>query len=206
MRFGPRNWNGGSRMTQKYTIQYTFKRYVMASAPLVPLLHNHVHAIILYLLFLLVLVLPLFYKLTFSTMRHNITIQKNAILRKTTLDDKYCLGWMSQLSPLYWVSLCWVSQRHPAPISDVCWSAPSMPILPKISRVPWPETVAQWNRERKLTQKSGNPNWRGRLSTVDLLVLTNIDQVLLKLKTLFTFLLKQPILMRRSTALSLPLQ
>ncbi len=35
--------------------------------------------------------------------------------------------------------------------------------------------------------KAGNPYWSGRLSTVDLLVLTNLDQLLLILQTLFNF-------------------
>jgi hypothetical protein len=46
---------------------------------------------------------------------------------------------------------------------------------------------------------------KGRLSTVDLLVHTSLDQLLLKLKTLFTLFVKQTILMRRSAVLSLPL-
>ncbi len=47
---------------------------------------------------------------------------------------------------------------------------------------------------------------RGRLSTVDLLVLTVLDQLLFILKMLVTFLTKQATLMRRSTMLSLPSQ
>jgi hypothetical protein len=47
---------------------------------------------------------------------------------------------------------------------------------------------------------------RGRLSTVDLLVLTSLDQLIFKLKILFAFVTKQATLMRRSTVLSLPLQ
>ncbi len=35
-------------------------------------------------------------------------------------------------------------------------------------------------------------NWRGRFSTIDLLLLTSLDQLLLKLKTLFTFLTGYP--------------
>jgi len=35
---------------------------------------------------------------------------------------------------------------------------------------------------------SGKTNWRGRLSTFDLLVLTSLDQLLLKFKTLFILL------------------
>ncbi len=37
-----------------------------------------------------------------------------------------------------------------------------------------------------MTVKSGNTNWRERLSTVDLLVLISLDQLLLKLKTLLS--------------------
>jgi hypothetical protein len=44
------------------------------------------------------------------------------------------------------------------------------------------------------------------LSTVNLLVLTSLDQLIFKLKILFTFVTKQVTLMRRSTVLSLPLQ
>ncbi len=51
-----------------------------------------------------------------------------------------------------------------------------------------------------------NPRWRGRLSTVDLLVLTSLDQLLLMMQTLFTFFTKQATLMRNLTMLSLPLQ
>ncbi len=46
----------------------------------------------------------------------------------------------------------------------------------------------------------------GKLSTVDLLVLTSKDQVLFILQALFSFLTKQVVLMRRSTVLSPPLQ
>ncbi len=52
----------------------------------------------------------------------------------------------------------------------------------------------------------GKPNWRGRLSTLDLLVRTSLDQMLLTLKILFTFVRKQATLIRRSTVGSLPLQ
>ncbi len=45
----------------------------------------------------------------------------------------------------------------------------------------------------------GNPYWVGRHSTVDLLVLTNLDQLL------FIFVAKQASLMRRSTVPSFPL-
>jgi hypothetical protein len=46
----------------------------------------------------------------------------------------------------------------------------------------------------------------GRISTVDLLVLTGLDQLIFKLNKIFTFVTKQATLMRRSTVLSLPLQ
>ncbi len=44
-----------------------------------------------------------------------------------------------------------------------------------------------------------------RLSTVDRLALSSLDQLLLILNTLFTFLQKQATLMRRSTVPNLPL-
>ena len=52
----------------------------------------------------------------------------------------------------------------------------------------------------------GKSYWRGRLSTVGLLVLTSLDEFLFVLKISFTFLAKQAGLMRRSTVLSLPPQ
>jgi hypothetical protein len=51
---------------------------------------------------------------------------------------------------------------------------------------------------------SGKSYWRGRLGTVDLLVLTRLDELFI-LKILFTVFTKQPTLMRRSTLLSLPI-
>jgi hypothetical protein len=51
----------------------------------------------------------------------------------------------------------------------------------------------------------GNPYIRERLSTVDLLVLTSLDLLLLISRTLF-FFTKHGDLIRRSTVLSLPLQ
>jgi hypothetical protein len=53
---------------------------------------------------------------------------------------------------------------------------------------------------------SGNPDRRRRLSTVDRLVLTCLDELLLLLKTLITFFTKLCTLMRSLTVLSLPLQ
>ncbi len=51
----------------------------------------------------------------------------------------------------------------------------------------------------------GKPYWKGRsLSTVDLLVLTSIDQLLLTMQTLFTFFKKRAALMRRLTVLRFP--
>jgi len=51
--------------------------------------------------------------------------------------------------------------------------------------------------------KPGKSNWRRRISTVDLLVLTCLDQLLLILST---FITEQVTLMRRSTVLSFSLQ
>jgi len=44
------------------------------------------------------------------------------------------------------------------------------------------------------------------VSTIDLLVLTSLDQLIFMLKVLFTFNTKQANLMRGATELSLPLQ
>ncbi len=52
----------------------------------------------------------------------------------------------------------------------------------------------------------GKAYWRGKPSTVDLLELTSLGQLILKLKTLFTFVTKQANLMRRSFVLSFPHQ
>jgi hypothetical protein len=48
-------------------------------------------------------------------------------------------------------------------------------------------------------------HWREELSTIDLLVLTNLDQLLLMMQTWLSFFTKQVTLMRRSIVLSLPL-
>ncbi len=50
---------------------------------------------------------------------------------------------------------------------------------------------------------TGKPYWRGRLSAVDLLVLTSLYQLLLIMQSFFKFLTKQGTLMWRSTVLSL---
>ncbi len=50
---------------------------------------------------------------------------------------------------------------------------------------------------------TGNSYKRGRLSTVDLLVLTSVDQLVFILNTIFNFVTKQAILTRRSSVLFL---
>ncbi len=50
------------------------------------------------------------------------------------------------------------------------------------------------------------PLVKGRLSAVDLLVLTGLDHLIFILKTLFTFVTKHATSIRRSIVLSLPLQ
>jgi hypothetical protein len=54
--------------------------------------------------------------------------------------------------------------------------------------------------------KPGSPYCRGRLGTVDLLVLTSLDLLIYILTGLFAFVAKQRSLIRRSTVLSLSLQ
>jgi len=53
--------------------------------------------------------------------------------------------------------------------------------------------------------EQGSLTERERLNTVDLIVLTSLDELLFIFKMLFTFFTKQVTLMRRSTVLSLPL-
>ena len=52
---------------------------------------------------------------------------------------------------------------------------------------------------RFLIDRAGNPYRRGSLGTVDLLVLTQLDQLIFILKILFTSFTKQETLMRRTT-------
>ena len=65
---------------------------------------------------------------------------------------------------------------------------------------PWRKESLQFKIE------TGKSYWRGRLSTVYLLVLTSIDHLLFLFKILFNFVTKRATLMRRSTVLSLPFQ
>jgi len=63
-----------------------------------------------------------------------------------------------------------------------------------------------WRCREIQSINAGKYYWSGRLSTVDLLIQTSLDQLLFILKILFTFFTKQSTLMRRSTVLSLPPQ
>ncbi len=54
--------------------------------------------------------------------------------------------------------------------------------------------------------KARKPYCRGRVTTVDPLVLTSLNLAIFILKLLNTFVSKQTTLMRRSNVLSLPLQ
>jgi hypothetical protein len=49
---------------------------------------------------------------------------------------------------------------------------------------------ALFSPTKELYAQTGNSYRRGRLSTVDLLVITSLDQLLLKLPTLFSFFTK----------------
>ncbi len=53
---------------------------------------------------------------------------------------------------------------------------------------------------------TGNPYWRRRISMINFPVLTSSDQLLLIMSLFHPYFTKQPILMRRSTVLSHPLQ
>ena len=83
------------------------------------------------------------------------------------------------------------------------WQAFSL-VLEQPPRHSWSQ-MANWCQCCKtfLCVSAGNTSWGGRLRTVDLLVITCLDQLLFVLKILFTFLTNQATLMRRSTILSL---
>ncbi len=66
--------------------------------------------------------------------------------------------------------------------------------------------IVPYNHQNSLIVRAWKSYWRGRLGTVNLLVLTSLDQLLFKLKILWTFFTKQATLMRRSSVLSLPPQ
>jgi hypothetical protein len=51
--------------------------------------------------------------------------------------------------------------------------------------------------------RAGKSYWGGRANTVDLLVLTSLDELIFILKIIFSFFTKQATLMRRSTVQSL---
>jgi hypothetical protein len=62
----------------------------------------------------------------------------------------------------------------------------------------------QWTSCQSQCTEPGKPFWRGRLSTIDLLVFTGLNQLILLMETFF--FTKQATLIRRSTVLSLSLK
>ncbi len=91
---------------------------------------------------------------------------------------------------------------------DEIWPSrcsPSLKLLESNSDTAW-RRKALIHFKSKTLLKPGKPYWRGRLSTVDLPVLTSLDQLLFVLKSLFTNFTKQAPLMRKSIVLSLSLQ
>ncbi len=65
--------------------------------------------------------------------------------------------------------------------------------------------IIQVNSISKIFQ-TGNPYLRGRISTIDLLVPTSLEQLLFVIKILFTSFTRHGVLMRRSVVQTLPLQ
>jgi len=65
-----------------------------------------------------------------------------------------------------------------------------------------PADVPCWTTWQIWCILTGNPNWRGRISTVNLLVLTSLDLVLWILNDMFLSFTRPAILMRRSIVLS----
>ncbi len=74
---------------------------------------------------------------------------------------------------------------------------------------PGQSIIDKWKKLLKrlsASLKPGKPNWKGRISTVDFLLLTSLVQLIFILKILFTFAKKEDCSKRRSTVLSLSLQ
>ncbi len=72
----------------------------------------------------------------------------------------------------------------------------------------WNQLIQSYHNQLKnyIWVYAGKPDWRGKLSTVDLLMLTSLDQLLFIIQRLLICFTKQGTLLRRSTVLSLPLQ
>ncbi len=114
------------------------------------------------------------------------------------------LCWMS----LCWVSLCWVWWRHLHSLlvfDFKNWTELKIMKTHKNLLVPEELKYLEWqSAEMPLKVTLEKSYWRGRrFSTVDLLVLANLNQLLFTLKISFTYFIKQATLMR-STVLSLP--
>ena len=107
------------------------------------------------------------------------------------------------------------SPGYAQPSSDVfaCDAFPlarltHLPAPPSLYNIWWVNNVMFHLKVRLLPSwpypQAGNTNWRRRLSTVDHLVLTSLDQLLFILKILFIMDAKRATLMRRSIVLSIP--
>ncbi len=136
------------------------------------------------------------------------------------------LCWMSLCwMPLWWIPLCWIPLwwmplwwmlRHQVWfVKRNKWmemrgwlSWIREPLLKGKPKYHWPPCTNKYRWAAfdiaNIIYKTRNPNWRGKLSTIDLLVLTSTDEPILILQTLFT---KRATLMRRLIVLlSLRLQ
>jgi hypothetical protein len=70
----------------------------------------------------------------------------------------------------------------------------------------FPTLKQQIGEGKSMPAMAGNSYSRGRISTVDLLLLISLDQLIFRLIKRFTFNINQAILRRRSMLLSLALQ
>ncbi len=103
----------------------------------------------------------------------------------------------------------WLLDSNPRPWANVASVLP-----PQANLAPSLKVVRllyfNWNLQKEFLNcvywltNPGNSYWRERISTVELLVLTSLDQLLLIFKICLFYLTKQG--MRRSMVLSLPLQ
>ncbi len=82
-------------------------------------------------------------------------------------------------------------------------------LMSRVRLLPLEQGVRKWQNfiiPQQPSLRTGKSYIGGRLSTIDLLVLTSLDQLGFILKILFSFLTKQATLMRSLSVLSLPPQ
>ncbi len=117
---------------------------------------------------------------------------------------------------LRWMSLCWIC-RHAecryagcrGALRPFIWHVEILTFLQKSNELSMIAAISQVSCTRatfgSTMSEPGNACWSGRISTVDLLVVTSSDPVLFIMKIFLALFTKRPILMRRLTVLGNPL-